>query len=55
MALLRILLFPIVLLFKLVMNVLEIIARGLAKAIKFVFVWFVLLPVSILVTLAYKK
>ena len=37
------------------MEVLKLIVGGIAKVIKFIFVWLVLLPVSILVTLAYKK
>ena len=37
------------------MEVLKLVVGGIAKVIKFVFVWFILLPVSILVSLVYKK
>ena len=37
------------------MEAVEKIFRGLFAVIKFIFVWFILLPFSILVTLAYKK
>ena len=37
------------------MQTVEKIFIGLFKIVKFIFVWFILLPFSILLTLAYKK